>query len=249
MVTTKKPKAATSAHAFDEQTAVTKKLPKLKIEHLKRVDPLTDNQSSAFHAYHKDRNLILSGSAGTGKTFLSMYLALREVLEGKSPYKKVIIIRSIVPTRDIGFLPGDEQEKKEVYMLPYIDICTELFGEKNAFERLFENGQIEFLTTSFIRGTTLNNCVIILDEMQNCVFRELDTVITRVGNNARFIMCGDYYQSDFDKDKDKQGIVGFMKIVEAMNSFHHVEFKWADIVRSDFVRDYIVTKETLKISS
>lgn len=229
--------------------AATKKLPRLKIEHLKRVDPLTDNQSKAFHSYHKDRNMILSGAAGTGKTFLSMYLALREVLENKSPYKKVVIVRSIVPTRDIGFLPGDEQEKKEVYMLPYIDICTELFGEKNAFERLFDNGQIEFLTTSFIRGTTLNNCVIILDEMQNCVFRELDTVITRVGNNARFIMCGDYYQSDFDKDKDKQGIVNFMRIVDSMNSFDHIEFKWPDIVRSDFVRDYIVTKETLKITS
>ena len=225
-----------------------KKLPKLKIEHLKRVDPLTDNQSKAFHGYHKGRNLILSGSAGTGKTFIAMYLALREVLEGKGPYKKVVIVRSIVPTRDIGFLPGDEQEKKEVYMLPYIDICTELFGDKNAFQRLFDNGQIEFLTTSFIRGTTLNNAIIILDEMQNCVFRELDTVITRVGQTAKFIMCGDYYQSDFDKKSDREGILNFLKIVNSMNSFTSIEFAWADIVRSDFVRDYIVTKESLKIS-
>lgn len=225
-----------------------KKLPKLKIEHLKRVDPLTDNQSKAFHGYHKGRNLILSGSAGTGKTFIAMYLALREVLEGKGPYKKVVIVRSIVPTRDIGFLPGDEQEKKEVYMLPYIDICTELFGEKTAFQRLFDNGQIEFLTTSFIRGTTLNNAIIILDEMQNCVFRELDTVITRVGQTAKFIMCGDYYQSDFDKKSDREGILNFLKIVNSMNSFTSIEFAWADIVRSDFVRDYIVTKESLKIS-
>jgi predicted ribonuclease YlaK len=224
------------------------KLPRLKIEHLQRVDPLTDNQSKAFHGYHKDKNLILSGSAGTGKTFVAMYLALREVLEGKSSYKKVVIVRSIVPTRDIGFLPGDEQEKKEVYMLPYIEICNELFNDKQAFQRLQDNGQIEFLTTSFIRGTTLNNCVIILDEMQNCVFRELDTVITRVGARARFIMCGDYYQSDFDKKSDKEGVLNFLKIVNSMNSFTSVEFTWADIVRSDFVRDYIVTKETLKIS-
>lgn len=231
------------------QTELTvKKLPKLKIEHLLRVDPLTDNQSKAFHAYHKDKNLILSGSAGTGKTFIAMYLALREVLEGKGPYKKVVIVRSIVPTRDIGFLPGDEQEKKEVYMLPYIDICQELFGDKNAFQRLFDNGQIEFLTTSFIRGTTLNNAIIILDEMQNCVFRELDTVITRVGARAKFIMCGDYYQSDFDKKTDREGILNFLKIVNSMNSFASIEFTWADIVRSDFVRDYIVTKESLKIS-
>lgn len=226
-----------------------KKLPKLKIENLQRFDPLTDNQSKAFHAYHKDKNLILSGSAGTGKTFIAMYLALREILEGKSNYKKLVIIRSIVPTRDIGFLPGDEEEKKEAYMLPYIEICQELFNDKLAFDKLQDNGQIEFLTTSFIRGTTLNNCVIILDEMQNCVFRELDTVITRVGNRARFVMCGDYYQSDFDKKTDKEGVLNFLKIVDSMNSFKHVEFTWADIVRSDFVRDYIVTKETLKISS
>jgi predicted ribonuclease YlaK len=230
------------------EEVVVKKLPRLKIEHLKRIDPLTDNQSKAFHGFHKDKNLILSGSAGTGKTFIAMYLALREVLEGKGPYKKVVIVRSIVPTRDIGFLPGTEEEKKEVYMLPYVEICNELFNDSNAFKRLQDNNQIEFLSTSFIRGSTLNNSIIILDEMQNCVFRELDTVITRVGSRARFIMCGDYYQSDFDKKTDKEGVLNFLKIVTSMTSFVRIEFTWADIVRSDFVRDYIVTKETLKIS-
>lgn len=231
-----------------QEVEVVKKLPRLKIEHLLRIDPMSDNQSKAFHGYHKDKNLILSGSAGTGKTFIAMYLALKEVLEGNGPYKKVVIVRSIVPTRDIGFLPGDEAEKKEAYMIPYIEICNEFFNDKRAFERLQDHGQIEFISTSFIRGTTLNNCIIILDEMQNCVFRELDTVITRVGSRARFIMCGDYYQSDFDKKTDKEGVLNFLKIVDAMKAFTHVEFTWADIVRSDFVRDYIVTKETMKIS-
>jgi phosphate starvation-inducible protein PhoH and related proteins len=223
----------------------TKKLPRLKIEHLQKFDPLSSNQSKAFHSYHKGKNLILSGSAGTGKTFIAMYLALREILEKDSPYKKLVIIRSIVPTRDIGFLPGDEEEKKEAYMLPYTEICNELFADKMAFKRLQDHGQIEFLSTSFIRGTTLNDAIIILDEMQNCVFRELDT---RVGSRAKFIMCGDYYQSDFDKKADKDGVLNFLKIVDSMNSFSHIEFTWADIVRSDFVRDYIVTKESLKIS-
>lgn len=231
----------------EDPTAV-KKLPRLKIEHLKQFDPLTDNQSKAFHGYHKDKNLILSGSAGTGKTFIAMYLALREVLEGKSPYKKVVIIRSVVPTREMGFLPGTEEEKVSAYKIPYVDICAELFNDNMAFQRLEDHGMIEFISTSFIRGTTLNNSVIILDEMQNCVFRELDTVITRVGQRARFIMCGDYYQSDFDKYSDKDGVLNFLKIVTAMNAFQFVEFNWADIVRSDFVRDYIVTKESLKIS-
>lgn len=231
----------------EDPTAV-KKLPRLKIEHLKQFDPLSDNQSKAFHGYHKDKNLILSGSAGTGKTFIAMYLALREVLEGKSPYKKVVIIRSVVPTREMGFLPGTEEEKVSAYKIPYVDICAELFNDNMAFQRLEDHGMIEFISTSFIRGTTLNNSVIILDEMQNCVFRELDTVITRVGSRARFIMCGDYYQSDFDKHSDKDGVLNFLRIVTAMNAFEFVEFTWADIVRSDFVRDYIVTKESLKIS-
>jgi predicted ribonuclease YlaK len=243
----KKQRVQQPSHEPQEVEAV-KKLPRLKIEHLLRVDPMSDNQSKAFHGYHKDKNLILSGSAGTGKTFVAMYLALKEVLEGNGPYKKVVIVRSIVPTRDIGFLPGDEAEKKEAYMIPYVEICNELFNDKRAFERLQDHGQIEFISTSFIRGTTLNNCIIILDEMQNCVFRELDTVITRVGSRARFIMCGDYYQSDFDKKTDKEGVLNFLKIVDAMKAFTHVEFTWADIVRSDFVRDYIVTKETMKIS-
>lgn len=243
----KKQRVQQPSHDTQEVETV-KKLPRLKIEHLLKVDPMSDNQSKAFHGYHKDKNLILSGSAGTGKTFIAMYLALKEVLESNGPYKKVVIVRSIVPTRDIGFLPGDEAEKKEAYMIPYVEICNELFNDKRAFERLQDHGQIEFISTSFIRGTTLNNCIIILDEMQNCVFRELDTVITRVGSRARFIMCGDYYQSDFDKKSDKEGVLNFLKIVDAMKAFTHVEFTWADIVRSDFVRDYIVTKETMKIS-
>lgn len=243
----KKQRVQQPSHEIQE-VEVVKKLPRLKIEHLLRVDPMSDNQSKAFHGYHKDKNLILSGSAGTGKTFIAMYLALKEVLEANGPYKKVVIVRSIVPTRDIGFLPGDEAEKKEAYMIPYVEICNELFNDKRAFERLQDHGQIEFISTSFIRGTTLNNCIIILDEMQNCIFRELDTVITRVGSRARFIMCGDYYQSDFDKKTDKEGVLNFLKIVDAMKAFTHVEFTWADIVRSDFVRDYIVTKETMKIS-
>jgi predicted ribonuclease YlaK len=240
-------KAKQTVQPKEDPTAV-KKLPRLKIEHLKQFDPLTDNQSKAFHGYHKDKNLILSGSAGTGKTFIAMYLALREVLEGKSPYKKVVIVRSVVPTREMGFLPGTEEEKVSAYKIPYVDICAELFNDNMAFQRLEDHGMIEFISTSFIRGTTLNNSVIILDEMQNCVFRELDTVITRVGQRARFIMCGDYYQSDFDKHSDKDGVLNFLKIVTAMNAFEFVEFTWADIVRSDFVRDYIVTKESLKIS-
>ena len=131
-----------------QEVDVVKKLPRLKIEHMQRVDPMSDNQSKAFHGYHKEKNLILSGSAGTGKTFIAMALALKEVLEGNGPYKKVVIIRSIVPTRDIGFLPGDEAEKKEAYMMPYIEICNELFKDKLAFQKLQDQNYVIYYCSS-----------------------------------------------------------------------------------------------------
>ena len=226
--------------------AVQAKPSKLRLEHLRKIEPLTNNQGIVFDSYKKDNNLVLSGSAGTGKTFLGMYLGLQAVLDKTNQYEKVIIVRSIVPTRDIGFLPGTEEEKRAVYELPYMSIATELFDDKTAYEKLVAAGQIDFMTTSFIRGTTLRNAIIVVDEMQNMVFRELDSVITRVGDNCKFIMCGDYYQSDFDKKNDKEGILKFLNIIDNMKKFTHVEFTWKDIVRSDLVREYIMTKEMLE---
>jgi predicted ribonuclease YlaK len=222
---------------------------KLKLEDLAEIEPITKNQQKTFDCWERDYNLVLSGSAGTGKTFMAMFLALEEVLTRDTPYDKVIIVRSIVPTRDIGFLPGDEEEKKDAYTGPYKGICTELFKDPDAWLKLKNFGNVDFVSTSFIRGVTLDNAIVIVDEMQNLNFHELDTVITRVGENCRFIMCGDYYQSDFDKEKDRNGIMHFMQIVEQLKRFQVVEFTWEDIVRSGFVRDYIMTKEMLGIKS
>ena len=221
---------------------------KLKLDDMIQVQPLTDNQKEVFKAYERGDSLVLSGSAGTGKTFMALSLALEDVLDKETPYDKVIVIRSIVPTRDIGFLPGTEEEKKEAYTGPYKSICAELFEEGDAWNKLQTAGTVNFESTSFIRGVTYNDAVIVVDEMQNLNFHELDSVITRVGNNCRFIMCGDYYQTDFDKEKDKNGIVTFLSIIEQLKNFTVVEFGWQDIVRSSFVRDYIMTKEMMKIS-
>lgn len=222
---------------------------KLRIEHLTSLEPITDNQGVVFEYFKKEYHMVLSGSAGSGKTFLSMFLALEQVLDKDTPYDKLIIVRSVVPTRDIGFLPGTKEEKEDVYTQPYVSIAHELFEDKGAYEKLVTQGALQFLTTSYIRGTTLRNAIVLVDEMQNLNFHELDSVITRVGENCRFIMCGDYYQSDFEKKNDKDGIVKFLNILDNMKRFKHVEFTWKDIVRSDLVREYIVTKEMLESNS
>lgn len=220
---------------------------KIRLEALKTLSPITENQKKVFEAFKEGSNLCLAGSAGTGKTFLSMYLGLEEVLDKETPYDKLVIVRSIVPTRDIGFLPGTEDEKKDAYTAPYRGIVQELVADPEGWNKLVQQGAIEFLTTSFIRGTTISNAVILVDEMQNLTFHELDSVITRVGDNCRFIMAGDYYQTDFEKERDKNGILQFLEIINRLKYFETIEFSWQDIVRSGLVRDYIMTKEHMGI--
>lgn len=221
--------------------------PKLRLEDMHEIKPMTKSQEDVFNAYEKDYALILNGSAGTGKTFIAMNLALEDVLDKNTPYQKVIVVRSIVPTRDIGFLPGDEEEKKLVYELPYRAIAADIFGKADAWDMLKNEHQIEFISTSFIRGLTIDNAIVVVDEMQNLTAHEIDSVVTRLGRDCKLIMCGDYYQSDFTKESDKNGILKFFEIAENLKKFKIVEFTWKDIVRSDFVRDYIMTKEMLKI--
>jgi len=215
---------------------------------LKKIDPLTANQRTAFEAYMQGKNLMLHGIAGTGKSFISLYLGLNEVINNPdSPYDRVIIVRSVVPTRDMGFLPGNSKEKAKVYEAPYYAICTELFGRGDAYEILKNKGQVDFISTSFIRGITLNNTIIIVDELANMTLHELDSVITRVGRNCRIIFSGDFRQSDFTKESDRNGLPSFMRIIERMKSFEFVDFDENDIVRSSMVKDYIIQKDKLKI--
>ena len=227
---------------------------KLRIENLVTIDAITANQGLAHTAWKKDKhNLVLNGCAGTGKTFTALYLALEQVLDKGNPLEKIHIFRSVVPSREIGFLPGTLEEKLEPYLEPYKNICAELFTDasgrpvKDAWQTLVETGVVEVHSTSFVRGTTFDNAVLIVDEMQNMAGRELNTVITRVGKDSRMMFCGDYWQSDFTHKREKQDILKFLQILEAMCYFSVVEFTTADVVRSDFVRDYILTKETLKL--
>jgi len=218
----------------------------VRIDDLLQYDPITQNQKVAFDAWEDNDNLVLAGTAGTGKTFIALYMALEELLDPKDAFfRRIVIIRSVVPTRDIGFLPGTVDEKKDMYNIPYKNICAELFGDVGAYNKLTTARQIDFESTSFIRGSTFDDSIIIVDEMQNLTFHELDTVITRVGRNSKIIFCGDYKQSDFKFQDEKDGLFKFIAILEQMKNFSVIQFGWDDIVRSGLVRDYIMTKEML----
>ena len=216
---------------------------RIRLDDLKTFEPLTENQKKFFDAYKRqDYFIALHGVAGTGKTFIALYKALEEILDKANPFKKIIIVRSAVPSREVGHLPGDLDEKTEIYRQPYRQICHTLFGKFESYQRLEEQGYIEFISTSFIRGMSFDDAIIIVDEMQNMNFEEIDTVMTRVGYRSKIIWCGDYRQTDLRRSNDKSGILKFFDIAHHMSSFTRIEFTADDIVRSSLVKDYILAK-------
>ena len=218
---------------------------------LNQIKPVTDSQKLVFDTWKQGQNQFLFGCAGTGKTFVSLYLALSEVLKNETPYDKVIMVRSLIPTREIGFLPGDEEDKAALYQVPYSNMMQFMFEQPNeqAFETLYNRikaqGSYYFLSTSFLRGLTFDNSIIIVDECQNLNFHELDTIITRVGQDSKIVFCGDFSQTDLLKQNEKNGLHDFLRILMEMQEFNCVEFNIGDIVRSGFVRNYLIQKTKL----
>ena len=212
------------------------------------IEPITDNQKKLFDSYADGKHLVAYGTAGTGKTFISLYNALSDVLDETTPYERIYLVRSLVSTREIGFLPGDHEDKADIYQIPYKNMVKYMFQMPSDadFEMLYGNLKaqetIKFWSTSFIRGTTLDNAVIIVDEFQNLNFHELDSIITRVGENSRIIFSGDASQSDLVKTNDRNGIHDFLNILRKMPSFDIIEYGIDDIVRSGLVKEYIISK-------
>jgi len=223
----------------------------INLDYIKKIEPLTENQEFFFEQYKKDQNMVAYGCAGTGKTFITLYNALMDVLDPKTPYEKIYIVRSLVATREIGFLPGDHEDKSSLYQIPYKNMVKYMFEmpDDSAFEMLYANlkaqGTISFWSTSFIRGTTFDNAIIIVDEFQNLNFHELDSMITRVGESSKIHFCGDATQTDLVKTAERNGIIDFMKILQSMPSFDTIEFEAEDICRSGLVKEYIVAKTEL----
>ena len=218
---------------------------------LTKVEPVTDNQKIVFNSYKKGENQFLYGCAGTGKTFISLYLAMNEVLRSDTPYDRVVMVRSLIPTREIGFLPGDEEDKAALYQVPYSNMVQYMFKQPNeqAFSMLYDKlktqGSFYFLSTSFLRGLTFDNSIIIVDECQNLNFHELDTIVTRVGQDSKIMFCGDFMQTDLSKVNERNGLHDFLRILEEMEEFNCLEFNIGDIVRSGFVRNYLIQKTKL----
>ena len=218
---------------------------------LVKIEPVTDNQKVVFDSYKKGKNQFLYGCAGTGKTFITLYLAMQEVLRNDTPYDRVVMVRSLIPTREIGFLPGDEEDKAALYQVPYSNMVQFMFKQPNEqafsmlYDRIKSQGSFYFLSTSFLRGLTFDNSIIIVDECQNLNFHELDTIVTRVGQDSKIMFCGDFMQTDLSKINERNGLHDFLRILEEMEEFNCLEFNIGDIVRSGFVRNYLIQKTKL----
>lgn len=238
MVTKRKQPALLETETTEKRNSL-----RLRLDDLITISPKTAKQKEFFDAYKAgDYFMCLHGVAGTGKSYIALYKAIEEVMDKANPYQKVVIVRSSVQSRDMGYLPGDANEKMEQFIQPYRQICADLFKRKDAWDRLVEQGYIEFVSTSFIRGTTFTNAVLVIDEFQNMNFEELDTIITRVGHTSKIVFCGDVRQTDLRKKDDKTGLPKFLAIADRMNEFSRFEFTVDDIVRSSLVKNYIIAK-------
>ena len=230
-----------------------KKNKEISSSNLLKIKPITESQKTVFETWKKGQNQFLFGCAGTGKTFVSLYLAMQEVLNLQTKYEKVVLVRSLIPTREIGFLPGDEEDKAALYQVPYQNMVQFMFEQPNEqafkmlYDRLKSQGSLYFLSTSFLRGLTFDNSIIIVDECQNLNFHELDTITTRVGQDSKIVFCGDFFQTDLIKTGDKNGLHDFVRILMEMSDFNCTEFNIGDIVRSGFVRNYLIQKTKLGI--
>ncbi len=236
------------AYANDSQFVPHKKERKRRIPQtkdmlsIKHIEPMTWAQTDMMEAYARGANVVATGSAGTGKSYIASYLALNTLLQRQ--VGKIIVVRSAVPTRDMGHLPGSLQEKSEIYTIPYKQIFNDLCENGTAWDILVKKNMVEFITTSYVRGITLENCVIIIDEFQSMTSHELYSVLTRTGKDSRIIVCGDTKQTDLDGRREKSSFEWFMGVVQKMPAwFHQTNFLKEDIVRSDFVKALIMAVE------
>lgn len=235
-------------HAIDDYNK--KETKRLTFNDLKSIKPLNEPQRQMFESYFYDNFILANGSAGTGKTYAAIYLGLTDVLTKKAKQDHMIIVRSAVSSREIGFLPGSEDEKMEVYETPYRDIFADLFGRQTAYDKMKKQKVVKFMSSSFVRGLTWDNAVVVVDEIQNMTFPEINSVITRLGANSKLVVVGDYIQNDlYRKRNDQSGMANFLTVVERMENFDEITFTSNDIVRSAFVKSWICAMEDAGVTT
>lgn len=207
---------------------------------VEKVVPMNETQRQMIFAFSQGLNIVAYGSAGTGKSYVGCALALEKLFKRQS--EKIVIVRSAVSSRSLGFLPGNLDEKADPYKAPYKQIINRLCGNGTAWDILIKKEMIEFITSSYVRGITIDNATVIVDEFQNCNQNEAMSILTRVGENCQVILLGDTKQTDLKKDESCFDWV--MSVAQRMPRwFDLVHFYPKDIVRSGFCKDLIIAIE------
>lgn len=225
----------------------------ISLDVLQKMHPLTENQAKLFESYENGKNILAHGSPGTGKTHVLLYNALKDVLNERTPYDKIILLRSTVQSLDIGFVPGSVNEKIAPFESPYKHMVKSMFelSTEEEFEMIYgllkSEKIIDFMCVSFLRGTTFDNCILIVDECQNMNYHQLSTVITRVGQDSKIFFAGDSRQSDLTKQSERKGFIDFAKVLERMESFDLIKFEIEDVVRSGIVKQFLIAEHELEV--
>lgn len=239
-----------------QQEPITNSQPQLRKQfHQKdliKYQPITKTQEKLFETFEEfpNKSMFLYGSPGTGKTFLATYLALQQILDNTTGFDKILYIRNPVQTgENIGFTPGTPEEKISLYEQPYASIFEEMFGWENSWQNCKKLGIVEFCIPNFLRGTTFKNTIVIVDECQSMSFHTINTIVTRIGQDSKIILCGDESQNDLigNKYKNYEISSGFNKTLNIVKKitqhFSIIEFKTNDVIRSELVKDWIINSE------
>lgn len=202
----------------------------------KPIKAKTVGQKKYVNAIRKNTVVLGVGPAGTGKTFLAVAMAVK-ALRAKEVNRIILTRPAVEAGESLGFLPGDLQSKIDPYLRPLYDALFEMLGAEN-YTRHLEKNTIEIAPLAYMRGRTLDNAFVILDEAQNTTLSQIKMFLTRMGRNARFIVTGDVTQIDLPRRSDS-GLVRTMEILRSVPGIGIVEFDKRDIVRHPLVK-YIV---------
>ncbi len=208
----------------------------LSIYGKKRIKPKTENQALYIKAIRENTVVFSIGPAGTGKTFLAMAYALSSL--SKKEFSRIILTRPVVEAGEsLGYLPGDMIQKVNPYLRPLYDALFELTDPMKA-KSLLEDDIIEIAPLAYMRGRTLNDAFIILDEAQNTTYSQMKMFLTRIGFNSKAVITGDITQIDLPKKKSS-GLVKAQKILENIDGIKFVYFNEKDVVRHPLVKKII----------